>query len=1152
MLFYHENRDRKCKPSLMVQLGMVLICLFFISYANAQWHSLRGKAIDLSISPNGHTYALDQQGLVWHLTPGSSGWSKLPGRFKHIRATHNHQLWGIDSKQNLYQQQGSQWKKVASKIQDIAASPDGLVMILKNHKLLQYPSQRPFSPTPPIKKDQKIISLHADEHGLPWLLLSHRQAIRFDGVRWSYLPRLNKKIKQLATSINGKVVALGENNRLYQLGNKKRSWQRISKQKADRIALSPQGKPWLLDKQGRILGQTADKDNSPPPAVFTRLLSWKPMGTLAKRLDVGSDGSVFALDRDGRVWQWQQASQWSALTGKFSQITVADRNKVWAQDTSGKLHQLKSGFWSPMPGNAKHIAASHDGQLWGMVKNQLSLWNPKRQQWIAQRSLKFRIKHLSIGEKNQPWVIDNKGQVRTLVKQRWQIIKGITATSLDAGADGTVYATTDKQQIFWLDKNEQRWKPATGKATAIAVGPDGAPWAIGTGSQLMASKRFLKDRAEEQRAIQIAKAKEEQAKTKVVINAPWPLPSLFRSLSYKRLPGNTQLQHLAIGQNGSIFAINTNGGLMCFNNADQQFLLASNGSYQQVAVDLAGKPWVLGQNGIINRYQTTGWSSIPEFTAQDLSISPAGDIMAVATNNEVYELNQAFNKFELVPLVQSDSTFKAKRIAAAREDKYWVISQANQLFECKTGKCSLKLLGVQDVAVAPDNQIYILDLLGQLRTYNSQSGSFEAQNGQGVSLAVGPQGLPWIITQAGRVDYAGLFYPQSKTVNTAQCATAYHSSPQAASTGQILIATDDTANSTAGGRVNLLTNDTLNGRNASTSELNVTLLNQSSREINLDGGEIVISSQAANGSIYTGRYQICPKLSFGSCTTANFQITLNGVPDAPGSVSAIAGNASANVSFSAPANNGGSAITNYTATSTPGSISTNGAGSPIIVTGLTNGISYRFSVTATNASGTSGASSFSNNVTPTAPSSTPGAPTSVSASAGNTTANITFTAPASDGGSAIINYTATSTPGSISATSSVSPITVSGLTNGTSYQFSVIATNANGNSSSSSLSNSVTPSGITAPDAPTGVSAIGSASGADVSFTAPANNGGSAITQYTVTASPGGFTQTEPASSGTMIHMTGLTGGTFTFTVTATNAAGTSVPSAASSPITVF
>jgi len=87
----------------------------------------------------------------------------------------------------------------------------------------------------------------------------------------------------------------------------------------------------------------------------------------------------------------------------------------------------------------------------------------------------------------------------------------------------------------------------------------------------------------------------------------------------------------------------------------------------------------------------------------------------------------------------------------------------------------------------------------------------------------------------------------------------------------------------------------------------------------------------------------------------------------------------------------------------------------------------------------------------------PNAPTIGTATAGDASASVTFTAPTNVGGSAISSYSALSTPGGLVGTAASSPISVTGLTNGTAYTFAVWATNTYGPSAYSASSGSVTP-----------------------------------------------------------------------------------------------
>jgi hypothetical protein len=123
-----------------------------------------------------------------------------------------------------------------------------------------------------------------------------------------------------------------------------------------------------------------------------------------------------------------------------------------------------------------------------------------------------------------------------------------------------------------------------------------------------------------------------------------------------------------------------------------------------------------------------------------------------------------------------------------------------------------------------------------------------------------------------------------------------------------------------------------------------------------------------NGTTYT--FTVTANSCAGASPASNSTtVTPVGPPAAPTTVTATAGAAvaSASVGFTPPTNNGGSAITSYTVTSTPGNITATGTTSPVQVLGLSNGVSYTFTVKANNFYGSSAASTASNALTVTIP-----------------------------------------------------------------------------------------------------------------------------------------------------------------------------------------
>ena len=181
----------------------------------------------------------------------------------------------------------------------------------------------------------------------------------------------------------------------------------------------------------------------------------------------------------------------------------------------------------------------------------------------------------------------------------------------------------------------------------------------------------------------------------------------------------------------------------------------------------------------------------------------------------------------------------------------------------------------------------------------------------------------------------------------------------------------------------------------------------------------------------------------------------------------------------------------------------------------------------------------------------PGVPTGTIATVASGQANVSFTAPANNGGTAITGYTVTSSPGNIIVTGTVSPITVAGLTNGTTYTFTVAATNVAGTGSPSAATAPVTP---VAP-APAVTNSTLTASGAyRAAFAGYTITGTNSPTGYTATGLPPGLSL-DPVSGAITGTPNSTAGSPYSVVLGAVNSGGTGnatlVITIAKAPLTV-
>ncbi len=924
MNFLHRAAQRLVAINVAVFDALLLVCVLGLSAsvvaqpaAGASGYGavqvVRGAASMLSVGRDGSVWAVDPAGSLFMRAATATSWSGRGDNVSRVAAIDHDSAWLLSGAGELSLFAGGNRRAMAAPTaRDIAVGIDGtLALVTATGALLAGRDGQWIDASFAHGLAQSVV---LDEHVLPWVINDEAVLYRFDGTQW----------QAVVSGARGLSIGSAGSVMLTELTGRTSVWDATAQRWSPvaglaelpllATAIAPNGDLWSVGASAEIflwqaLG-TARITVVRAPATFTRLLQWRTMRGRAVALSVSPAGQVFAVDTEGNAHRYQGRGVWSLIPGQYTAVAGALDQSLWALRAGGQLMRRVRGVWSDvasMPLTAIAPASVGNG-LWALSGDG-SVMRLTQPEWNPVRIAAPLARQISVDEANQLWLLDFNGDLwksassnsNGAVDLNWSRVGfgGLKAKSIAGGARASAYVVAANNDIYWFDSREALFKPANGRASGVALGPRDALWAISADGDILASLGALAAEAGATEPATGAAAATPELSRPAVVNFVGRADTTRKALQFRSVDGAAG--DIGVSSAGAVFATGIESGVACFSTNLQKFLPIVSGAARRVSVSPDRDTWVIDVYGRVALIKAATGVAAPAtpFTATDVSVAADGTVYLVGTDERVFRRSTADGAFEPLELRANGFALGGYRIAAVSRNVFWLANKSAGLWRCNGGECSAQNVTAKDISVGPEGSVFVVDASGNLQRQITgltagalgSVGSF-ARVGQGgvANVSVGPQGLPWIVTTAGKVLTAEPL-PQAtlsrQSINDfCQSLAAAATNGSGASLGAsalplsppiiTIIARPDSVTLGRGGSVDLLANDSLGNVRADASS-NVRFQVQSNElpaaAISATG-VVTIPGNQSSGT-FAVRYSICAAPLGQPCasTVASIRVT---------------------------------------------------------------------------------------------------------------------------------------------------------------------------------------------------------------------------------------------------------------------------------------
>jgi hypothetical protein len=255
---------------------------------------------------------------------------------------------------------------------------------------------------------------------------------------------------------------------------------------------SPTTPKFDLDDKGRLTTTVNNKklclrpkNDAVKPNIYGHMASWVQTPVHVRDIAVGTDNMVFGIGVNGGAWEFRRSSSWANLGGSnLERLDVGSRGEIWAVDKNGAIQHRIDGKWNTVPGAATDIGVGGgEGKTVVAIGRKVESkphgfmiykWDHDKNKWKSMQGHAIRV---DVDGEGRAWVVQRDGSVwHSTPKEGWKELPAVPGGAADIGASsvGAVMVATLDNKIYTLENNS--WKQFPGVARDISLDPLGSPW----------------------------------------------------------------------------------------------------------------------------------------------------------------------------------------------------------------------------------------------------------------------------------------------------------------------------------------------------------------------------------------------------------------------------------------------------------------------------------------------------------------------------------------------------------------------------------------------------------------------------------------------------------------------------------------------------